>query len=105
MGIDYSYQTVQRLKKYFPKTRFVWIAGMDNALIFHRWDQWKALLRSIPFIFFNRPPNRMALNNNAIRMMRERKQVIWDLTGKTRNFSSTQLRKKKRFAHFLKSRI
>ncbi len=104
MGIRYSFQTVEKLQKYFPKTCFTWIAGMDNARIFHRWDKWKMLLKKIPFIFFNRPPNKMAMNNNAIRMVKGDKDVTWCLHGKTRNISSTRLRKN-RIAHFLKSRV
>ncbi len=104
MDIRYSYQTIQKLKKRFPKTQFVWIAGMDNALIFHRWDQWKDLLRSMPFIFFNRPPNMMTINNNVIRMYRGRKNVKWSVHGKTRNISSTALRKNK-ISQFLKSKL
>ncbi len=104
LNVQYSYQTVERLQKRYPKTQFTWIAGMDNATIFHRWDKWRDLLKRIPFIFFNRPPNNMALNNNAIRMVKGQKNVKWNLTGKTRNISSTLLRQK-RIAHFLKSRI
>lgn len=100
----YSFQTVKSLRKRFPKTRFIWIAGMDNALIFHRWDQWKALLRAIPFIFFNRPPNRMAVNNNMVRLYAGQKNVTWSLCGKTRNISSTALRNKK-ILPFLKSKL
>ena len=104
LNTQYSFQTVQKLQKRFPKTDFIWIAGMDNALIFHRWDHWKRLLRSIPFIFFNRPPNRMAINSNIIRLYKGNKDVKWCLSGKTRNISSTALRKKK-IAPFFKNNV
>jgi nicotinate-nucleotide adenylyltransferase len=104
LGIDYSFQTVQQLQKRFPRTDFVWIAGMDNAQIFHKWDRWKDLISRIPFIFFNRPPNAMALNNNAVRMMQRQKNIQWSLQGKTRNISSTQLRQNA-FARRLKSAL
>jgi nicotinate-nucleotide adenylyltransferase len=102
LNTQYSFQTVQQLQKHFPNTKFTWIAGMDNARIFHRWDQWPLLLRSIPFIFFNRPPNSMALNANIIRLYRGRKNVRFSLKGKTRNISSTALRRNK-VARFFKS--
>ncbi len=104
LNTNYSFQTVIELQKRFPKTQFTWIAGMDNARIFHRWDQWQLLLRRIPFIFFNRPPNKMALNSNIIRLYRGQKNVRWSLKGKTRNISSTALRQNK-FARFFKSGI
>ena len=95
VGSRYSLQTVRALKARFPQTRFIWIAGMDNATLFHRWDGWRNLLRIIPFAFFNRPPLMMAVNTNAIRMYRGKKDVQWHLKGKTRNISSTALRHKK----------
>ena len=104
LDTQYSYRTVLKLKKYFPNTQFTWIAGMDNARIFHRWDYWQKLLREIPFIFFNRPPNRMAMNSNAIRLYRGQKRVTWSLHGKTRNISSTQLRQNK-IARFFRSKL
>ena len=105
LNTQYSYQTIQQLKRHFPKTQFTWIAGMDNALIFHRWDQWRAILKSIPFVFFNRPPNRMAMANNIIRLYRGQKDVQWKLHGKTRNISSTALRKKKPIAIFSRNKL
>lgn len=104
MNIRYSYETIQKLKKRFPKTKFVWIAGMDNALVFHKWDKWRDLLRSIPFVFFNRPPNMMTLSSNVIRMYRGQKNVKWSIHGKTRNISSTALRNKT-IAKYLKNKI
>lgn len=104
LNTRYSFQTVKALQRRFPKTEFVWIAGMDNALIFHRWDRWKALLRSMPFIFFNRPPNGMAMSNNVIRLYKGKKNVKWSLCGKTRNISSTALRNKKS-VFFFKNKV
>jgi len=100
----YSFQTVVALQRRFPKTNFVWIAGMDNARIFHRWDHWHGLLKRIPFIFFNRPPNRMAISNNMIRLYKGKKNVTWSLSGKTRNISSTAIRNKK-FVPFFKNKV
>jgi nicotinate-nucleotide adenylyltransferase len=104
LDTQYSYHTVTKLQKHFPSTKFTWIAGMDNARIFHRWDYWRALLKKIPFIFFNRPPNSMAMNTNAIRLYRGQKNVKWSLQGKTRNISSTSLRQN-RIARFFKSKL
>lgn len=101
---QYSLQTIQKLQKHFPKTQFTWIAGMDNASIFHKWDGWRSILKQMPFVFFNRPPYGMALSQNVVRLYRGRKNVRFCLTGKTRNISSTQLRQNG-FARFFKFSI
>ena len=101
---QYSYETVAKLQSRFPKTKFIWIAGMDNARIFHKWDRWRDLLHKIPFIFFNRPPNGMALSTNAVRLYHGQKNVRWNMRGKTRNISSTALRQN-RVVRALKSAI
>jgi len=104
LNTRYSFQTVKELQRHFPKTKFTWVAGMDNARIFHKWDQWALLLKRLPFIFYNRPPNKMALNANIIRLYKGQKNVTWSMKGKTRNISSTALRQNK-IARFFKSRI
>lgn len=109
LGTDYSYKTVVELKRRFPKTDFIWIAGMDNAVLFHRWNDWKKLAEEIPFVFFNRPPGTMKLNQNKIRMLKGRKHIVdvhtcqqlapdtiyWMYKGQSKNISSTQIRAKK----------
>ncbi len=109
IGARFSYQAVRELKKRFPKTRFVWIAGMDNALIFDRWDHWRDLARLVPFVFFNRPPAGMKLANNVLRrhkglknhtkvrsraLKRGETGIFWMMGGKSINLSSTQIRAK-----------
>lgn len=55
LGTTYTYETVKALKEHFPQTDFLFICGMDNALIFHKWDHWVELLDLIPFTFIDRP--------------------------------------------------
>lgn len=55
LGTTYTYETVKGLREHFPKTDFLFICGMDNALIFHKWDRWQDLLDLIPFTFIDRP--------------------------------------------------
>ncbi len=56
LGTSYTYKTVSKLKENFPHTDFLWICGMDNAHIFHKWDHWKEILKTIPITFIARPP-------------------------------------------------
>jgi len=104
LGIDYSLQTIEQFNRYFPSTKFHWIAGMDNATLFHRWNGWQLFLKYIPITFFNRPPQAMALQTNKLRLYKGAKQTNFQLTGRTRNISSTEIRNKT-FASRLKSAI
>lgn len=68
IGSRYSYETVRALKKAFPHTDFLWICGMDNARIFHKWDRWLDLLELIPMTFIARPPAGGLVQNCPVRM-------------------------------------
>lgn len=66
----YTYDTVAALKAAYPKTDFLFICGMDNAVIFHKWDRWQDLARSIPIVFIARPPAQELVRNCPIRMLK-----------------------------------
>lgn len=55
LGGAYTYETVRGLREAFPDTEFLWICGMDNALIFHKWERWRELLGLVPITFIARP--------------------------------------------------
>lgn len=105
----YTYDTVRALQKHFPRTQFVWIAGMDNACHFDRWDRWQDLPKIIPFFFFDRPPANAKLKGKRVRQRKGLRQctklkarplgghetgVFWGLSGKALNISSTKIRQK-----------
>ncbi|MBU6234914.1 MAG: nicotinate (nicotinamide) nucleotide adenylyltransferase [Alphaproteobacteria bacterium] len=112
----YTYDTIKALLTRFPRTQFVWIAGMDNACAFDRWDKWEKLPALMPFVFFDRPPAAAKLKGKRIRQHRHIAQctklvarplkpsengVFWMLSGKSVNLSSTAIRRKKQ-GHFAK---
>lgn len=68
----YTYETADALEKRFPHTEFLWICGMDNARIFHRWDRWRELVRKMPVAFIARPPAGSLVQACPLRMMPER---------------------------------
>jgi len=72
MGTRYTYQTVRALKRRFPCTEFIWICGMDNALIFHKWDRWEELLDAVSIVFIARPPVSSLVRNCPVRMKRKK---------------------------------
>lgn len=108
IGSRYSYETVEALRGAFPQTDFLWICGMDNALIFHKWDRWRELLGMIPMTFIARPPAGTLVRNCPLRMADvphhtrtqgrmtdlNRPGVYWLSATKMINLSSTEIRNK-----------
>lgn len=67
LGGTYTYETVRTLRDIFPQTDFLWICGMDNALIFHKWECWRELLGLMPMTFIARPPAHYLVKNCPVR--------------------------------------
>lgn len=104
----YSYETILQLKKRFSSTQFVWICGMDNAHIFHKWDQWQSLTNTLPIVFIARPPSLGLIKNCPLRMLGpqnrhclvddthpldlDKNRIYWMLDTKMVDISSTYLR-------------
>ncbi|MEM9469243.1 MAG: nicotinate-nucleotide adenylyltransferase [Pseudomonadota bacterium] len=70
LATEYSYETVLGLKNTYQKTDFLWICGMDNAHIFHQWDQWQAFLDIMPITFIARPPAQYLVKNCPIKQIK-----------------------------------
>ena len=110
LGTHYTYQTVSAFKQNFPQTDFLWICGMDNAHIFHKWDKWQRILEMIPITFIARPPATHLVRGCPIRLLRNishyhkafgRKTdlkspaIYWLEGNKMMDISSSQIRKNK----------
>lgn len=107
----YTYDTLEELRRLFPRTAFVWIAGMDNACAFEQWDRWADLPQIVPFVFFDRPPAGSKIKGKRVRghkglrqctkasmhtLKPQEKGVYWMLRGRAINLSSTTLRASKK---------
>ncbi|GGB46499.1 putative nicotinate-nucleotide adenylyltransferase [Roseibium aquae] len=55
LGSPYTAKTVQMLRRLRPGLRFVWVMGADNLAGFHHWQNWRAILRSVPVAVVDRP--------------------------------------------------
>ncbi len=55
LGTRYSVDTLSKLKKRYPSTRFVWIMGADNLSEVHRWKDWTRIFDLVPVAVFDRP--------------------------------------------------
>lgn len=51
----YTIDTLQALRRRFPRLRFVWLMGADNLIQFPRWARWDEIFRDVPIAVFDRP--------------------------------------------------
>ena len=54
-GTRFTIDTVRRLKRRYPRHRFIWLIGLDNLRNFHMWSRWRAIARSVPIAVIRRP--------------------------------------------------
>jgi nicotinate-nucleotide adenylyltransferase len=55
LGSPYTARTVMSLRAMRPAVRFVWVMGADNLAGFHRWQDWRAIVGSVPVAVVDRP--------------------------------------------------
>lgn len=55
----YTISTLTYLRRRRPGTRFIWVMGADCLAEFHRWRQWREIMRLIPVAVIDRPGWRM----------------------------------------------
>lgn len=92
LGTTYTYETVKGLKERFPRTDFMFICGMDNALIFHKWDRWRDLLDLIPVTFIDRPGAVDLVADCPLKAV-SHPNLLWLHGEEMIDISSTQIRK------------
>lgn len=56
IGTNRTAETLAALRRHFSRTAFLWIMGSDNALQFHRWHRWRAIIDSVAIGVIARPP-------------------------------------------------
>jgi nicotinate-nucleotide adenylyltransferase len=55
LGSPYTAQTILMLRRKRPELRFAWVMGADNLAGFHRWQDWRSIVASVPIAVVNRP--------------------------------------------------
>ncbi len=55
LGTPYTARMVMALRAMRPGIRFVWVMGADNLAGFHRWQDWRAIVGSVPIAIVDRP--------------------------------------------------
>jgi nicotinate-nucleotide adenylyltransferase len=75
LASQYTIDTLKKLKKRFPRTRFVWLMGADNLANIHCWEQWQQIFTICPILVLDRSPmSHSALRSKAA--IRYKKQRI-----------------------------
>lgn len=54
-GVSYTVDTADELARRFPKMRFAWLIGSDEARAIRSWREPDRLMQAIDFVVFNRP--------------------------------------------------
>lgn len=52
--LQYTYDTIEKIKADFPDYKFVWLMGADNIENFHKWHKWEDILAMLPIAIFDR---------------------------------------------------
>jgi nicotinate (nicotinamide) nucleotide adenylyltransferase/ribosome silencing factor RsfS/YbeB/iojap len=55
LGTAYTADTLQALRRRYPRTRFVWLMGGDNLAQLPYWKRWQDIFRTVPIAVFDRP--------------------------------------------------
>jgi nicotinate-nucleotide adenylyltransferase len=55
LGTPYTAMTLVALRQMRPSVRFVWVMGADNLAGFHRWQDWRSIVGSVPIAIVDRP--------------------------------------------------
>lgn len=104
-GLQYTVDTLARLRAAHPDCAFVWLMGADSLATFHRWKDWRRIADLAPIAVFNRPGSEKALKSEAARALDAYRMDLkdgdllaqdlpaWTFIPETRNeISSTALR-------------
>ena len=52
---NYTYKTLDFLKKMAPRINFTWIMGADNLVQFFAWERWRRIKYAMPIAVIDRP--------------------------------------------------
>lgn len=55
LGTRYTLDTLRKLRRRYPKRRFIWLMGADNLAQFNRWRGWREIARTMPIAVIARP--------------------------------------------------
>ncbi|MDX2484526.1 MAG: nicotinate-nucleotide adenylyltransferase [Pseudodonghicola sp.] len=60
LGTRATADTLMALRAAYPGVRFVWLMGADNLAQFHRWQNWRTIMETVPLGILARPDERIS---------------------------------------------
>jgi len=60
LGTRYTAETIAGLQARYTGVRFVWLMGADNLAQFHRWQDWRWIMETVPVGVIARPGDRIS---------------------------------------------
>lgn len=67
----YTVDTLRKLRRRYPRLRFIWLMGADNLAQFHRWRAWRNIARTCAIAVIARPGyDRPAFGSPAMAWLR-----------------------------------
>ncbi len=60
LNTRYTARTLEKLRHFYPATRFVWLMGADNLTGFHHWEHWRWIMEAVPIGVLSRPGDQIA---------------------------------------------
>ncbi|MDG6094333.1 nicotinate-nucleotide adenylyltransferase [Acetobacter sp. AN02] len=109
LGTRYAIDTVRRLRRLFPRARFVWLMGADVFAELPRWRRWRQFLREIAVAVIPRPGSSTAALHGQTQSVMRRFRLppsrarrlsylpppVWAfLPGRQNDISATELRRR-----------
>lgn len=76
LGLQYTADTIVALRRHYPKTKFVWVMGMDNALTFHTWERWQEILGNMATAHIARPPFYNMVEESPLRNLASQRHIF-----------------------------
>lgn len=66
LGTRATADTLAALRALYPRVRFVWLMGADNLAQFHLWQDWRAIMDSVPVGVLARPGQRISARMSPV---------------------------------------
>ncbi|HVL78804.1 MAG TPA: nicotinate-nucleotide adenylyltransferase [Sphingomicrobium sp.] len=54
-GTRFTVDTLERIRRRYPRFRFIWLMGADTVPEFHHWRDWRRIARLVPIAVLSRP--------------------------------------------------
>lgn len=75
IGARHTARTLEALRAARRDLHFVWLMGADNMIEFHRWQDWRQIMDTVPIGILARPGARMAARASVAARMYESARV------------------------------